>query len=91
MSIFKKIGKGIIQYRHLIICILIGVLCFLYLCSDPSGRAAQRKYERTKIENRIQIEKAQTDKELAIIEAEKEAEVLRIKGGISTESDYELP
>lgn len=84
MSILKKIGKGIVQYRHLIICILVGVLCFLYLCSDPSGRAAQRKYERSKIENQIQIEKAETDKELAIIEAKKEAEVLRIKNGGST-------
>lgn len=79
MSIIKKIGKGVVQYRHLIICILIGVLCFLYLCSDPTGRAAQRKYERAKIENQIEIEKAETNKKLAIIEAEKEAEVLRIK------------
>lgn len=90
MKTIKRIGRWIKQYRHLLICILVIVLCFLWLCSDPSGRAVQRKYERQKIENQIQIGKAQTEKELAIIEAEKEAEVTRIRSGVAA-SDYELP
>lgn len=43
--------------------------------------SVKREYERVRIESQMQIEKSQSEKDLAIIEAEREAEVLQIKNG----------
>ena len=79
--ILKAIGHWIGKHGNLILLILVIVQCFLSLNASFSCLNVKRQYEKQRIVNQMQIEKAETDKKVSILEAEKEAEVLRIKGG----------
>ena len=67
------------QYRNLIFLLLAMAAAAGLLASDPLGCVAKRRYERAAIMNRMAIEKAETEKQIAVTEAEKEAEVKRIE------------
>lgn len=80
-KIFTAIGRWFVQHINLVILVLLFVECVISLYGSFSGTFAQRNYEKQKIINQTRIEKALTDKEIAILEAEKEAAVIRIKAG----------
>lgn len=69
------------QYKNLIIlsAIVLGVI--VLVASDPLGYFAERRHQRALIYNRIAIERAEAEKEVAIIKASMEAELVRIRQG----------
>ena len=67
------------QFKNLIFLVL-GILLFcLVLALDPLGYFAMRRQHRAVNLNQIAIAQAETDKRIAIIHAETEAELLKIK------------
>ena len=82
--------KVIKQYKNLIALIIAVVLIIAVIASDPLGCMARRRHERAAIRNQIAIEQAETDKRLAVIKAEKEAEIIRVYQGFGNVSEKEL-
>ena len=75
------------QYKNLIFLVL-GILFLLILFfSDPLGFYAQRAHDRAVIYNKMKIEEAQTAKYIAIIKAEADAELERIRLGLKESAD----
>ena len=70
------------QYRNLIGLVTVTILIIIVLASDPLGMVVKRRQERAAVWNQIAIEKAETEKRIAIIQAEQEAELIRIHQGL---------
>lgn len=87
MKVIRSIGHWFVQHINLVLLILVIIQCVLFLHSSFSGLNTQREYERQKLINQMEIEKVQTEKEIAILEAQKEAEVTRIKSGTAMTED----
>lgn len=80
--------KKIKQYRNLILLVAVIAAVISLFAADPLGYAAKKQHERAAIRNQIAVEKAEAEKQVAILQAEKEAEVKRIE--ISIYLDKEL-
>ena len=75
------------QYKNLIF-VVVGVLFLLIIFfGDPLGFYAQRSHDRAMIYNSILVERAQTEKRIAIIKAEADAELERIRLGTSRDEE----
>ncbi len=74
------------QYKHLIIVVLGIIVVICVIVSDPFGMIVRRQQERAQIRNRIAIEEAETAKQIALIKAQQEAELIRIHQGIGSVS-----
>ena len=70
------------QYKNLILLILIAVFLALLVASDPLGFCAKRAHDRAAIYNQMAVEKAEAEKEIAVIQARTEAELERIRQGL---------
>lgn len=81
----KGIWNWITKHGNLILLALIILECILSLYSSWSGLYVEREYKRQQVINQTRIEKAETDKTVALLEAQKEAEVYRIKAGIKAD------
>ena len=76
-------GKSILkQYRNLIMMVFI-IAAVAVIAADPFGVCINRAHERAAIRNQMRIEKVQTECEIAIIQAQTEAELIRLKSGDS--------
>ena len=76
------------RYKNLILLVAAIIVAICIIASDPLGTAVKHRHEREAIRNRIAIEQAETEKRIAIIKAEKEAELIRIHqslGNVETE------
>ena len=73
----EKIKAHIIQFKNLYLMIA-GILMMLAFFDSLGLFAARRQY-RANIENQIMIAQAETRQKIAIIRAETEAALLRIK------------
>ena len=69
------------QYKNLIAIAAVILIAVLF-ASDPFEFHAKRAYERAAIHNRAAVEKAEAEKQIAIINAEKDAAVRRIARGL---------
>ena len=69
------------QYKNLILVAALAVIFIALLCGDPLGFFARRAHERAAIHNQMAIEKAEAEKEIALIQAQTEAELRRIGQG----------
>ena len=74
------------QYKNLIIVAAVAVFLFALLVSDPLGYFARRSHERAAIRNQMAIERAEAEKQIAIIGAQTEAELKRIEKGEAKEA-----
>ena len=72
----KEIVK---QYKNLILLATIILLSIILLCADPVGFFVERRQVRAAASNRMEIERAETLKQITIIRAETEAEIYRIR------------
>ena len=81
------------QYKNLILLSVAVILLVALIASDPLGFCAQRAHDRAAIYNQMAVEKAEAEKQIAIIRAQTDAELERIaKGGDLTEDvSYEGP
>ena len=70
------------QYKNLILVVGIALLLMVLIASDPLGFCAQRSHDRAAIRNQIAIEKAEAEKEIAIIRARTEYELKQIEQGL---------
>ena len=78
------------QYKNLILLIIAAVLLTVLIVADPLGFCARRAQQRAAIYNQMAVEKAEAEKEIAIIKARTKAELSRIQKGldvVETESD----
>ena len=66
------------QYKNLILLVTAIIVVICIIASDPIGTAVKHRYEREAVKNQTAIEKAETEKRIAIIKAEQEAELIRI-------------
>ena len=73
------------QYKNLILLVTAVVLVIVILAIDPVGFFVERAHQRALIQNQIAIEKAETEKRIAIIQAEADAELVRIREGLPAE------
>jgi len=69
------------QYKNLILLVIAVLLVIALIAADPLGFCTQRAHDRAAIRNQMEIEKALTEREIAIIKAQTEAELLRIRNG----------
>ena len=67
------------QYKNLILVAALAVIFIALAAADPLGYAAERAHSRAAIRNRMAIEKAEAEKEIAIIKARTEAELKQIE------------
>lgn len=79
----EKILSQILRYRHLILVVSIVAL----VVADPLGYATSRAQHRATIRNQMMVERAETEKKIAIIQAETEAALARIAMGEEAEID----
>ena len=77
------------QYKNLILLVIGIILLAALIVSDPLCFCAKRYQERSAIYNQIAIEKAETERQIAIIEAQKNAEIKRIEIGLETGPETE--
>lgn len=75
------------QYKNLIVLVMGLILVIVITAADPLGFFAERRHQRAAIRNQIAIEKAETEKQIALIKAEKDAGLLRIQRGGTVRSD----
>ncbi len=78
--------KFLKQYKNMILLAVAIVLIIGIIAMDPLGMIAKRRHERAEIRNRIAIEEAETAKRIALIQAEREAELIRIHQGLGSVS-----
>lgn len=71
------------QYKNLILVAALAVIFIALAAADPLGYAAERAHSRAAIRNRMAIEKAEAEKEIAIIKARTEAELKQIELSIT--------
>ncbi len=82
--------KYLKQYRNLIMVVLGVILVICVIAADPLGIIVKRQQERAQIRNQIAIEEAETAKQIALIQAEQEAELIRIHQGIVSVSAADI-
>ena len=70
------------QYKNLILLILVVIFLVVLVASDPLGFCAKRAHDRAAIYNQMAVEKAEAEKEIAVIQARTEAELERIRQGL---------
>ena len=70
------------QYKNLILLILAALFLVVLVASDPLGFCAKRAHDRAAIYNQMAVEKAEAEKEIAVIQARTEAELERIRQGL---------
>ncbi len=78
--------KVLKQYKNMILLAVAIVLIISIIAMDPLGMIEKRRHERAEIRNRIAIEEAETAKRIALIQAEREAELIRIHQGLGSVS-----
>lgn len=69
------------QYKNLILVAVAILLIIGVIASDPLGYMAGRRHQRALIQNQIAVEKAEAEKQIAIIRAQTDAELERIRNG----------
>ena len=69
------------QYKNLILIAVAILLIIGIITSDPLGYVAERRHQRALIQNQIAVEKAEAEKQIAIIRAQTDAELERIRNG----------
>lgn len=69
------------QYKNLILLAAVAVFLILLVAADPLGYFARRVHDRAAIRNAMAIEEAETEKKVALIKAEMDAELRRIMAG----------
>ena len=67
------------QYKNLILLVAAVVFMVVLIVMDPLGYCAERVHERAAIYNQMEIEKAEAEKEIAVIRAQMEKELKRIE------------
>ena len=77
------------QYKNLILLVLAAVFLIVLIAADPLGFCTRRAQEREAVRNEMAIEKAEAEKKIAIIKAQTDAELDRIRQGIETEGSTE--
>lgn len=77
------------QYKNLILLVLAALFLTILVAADPLGYCTRRAQEREAIRNEMAIEKAEAEKKIAIIKAQTDAELERIRQGIETEESTE--
>ena len=75
------------QYKNLILLVLAAVFILILIVADPLGFCAKRAHERAAIRNEMAIEKAEAERQIAIIRAQTDAELERISRGLEPETD----
>lgn len=77
----KKLINKIIQFKNLELIIAGVLVLWAIILADPLGYCSARRQYRANIENQIAIARAETQHKIAVIKAQIEAELLRIKSG----------
>ena len=72
------------QYKNLILLVIGVILIVTLIASDPLGYCARRSYERAAIRNQMAIERAETEYQIAVIEAKRNAVIKRIENGLES-------
>ena len=78
------------QYKNLILLALAAISLIILVASDPLGYCTRRAHERAAIRNEMAVEKAEAEKKIAIIKAQTDAQLERIRQGLGIETE-ELP
>ena len=79
------------QYKNLILLAVAVLLVIGIIAADPLGFCAQRAHDRAAVYNQIAIEKAEAQKQIAIIQAQMDAELKRIAECEGAETDPSDP
>ena len=75
------------QYKNLILLVLAAVFLIVLIAADPLGFCTRRVQEREAVRNEMAIEKAEAEKKIAIIKAQTDAELDRIRQGLEPEAE----
>ena len=70
------------QYKNLILLVIAVFFLIVLIAADPLGFCAKRAHDRAAIYNQMAVEKAEAEKEIAVIQARTEAELERIRQGL---------
>ena len=77
------------QYKNLILVVAFVAVIIAVIVGDPLGYAAERAHNRASIRNRMAIEKAEAEKEIAIIKAQTDAKLKQIELSITVTPEEE--
>ena len=74
--------EKLMQYKNLILITLAALLVIGLIAADPLGFVTERRHQRAVIRNEMALEKAEAEKQIAIIKAQTDAELKHIENGL---------